>query len=61
VADIGGLPGWFAQFLRDGRLIIYGLLIAVGSVFFPHGLITPGLLIRRRHRGRDTVAGGQTS
>ena len=23
------------------------LLIAVGSVFFPHGLITPGLLIRR--------------
>src|SRR6266850_387742 len=46
VADVGGLPPWFAQFLRDGRLIIFGVLIALGTVFFPHGLITPGLLGR---------------
>jgi branched-chain amino acid transport system permease protein len=48
VAGIGVLPSWLAQLLRDGRLIIYGVLIAVGAVFFPHGLITPDLLARRR-------------
>jgi branched-chain amino acid transport system permease protein len=53
VADVGGLPPWLAQFLREGRLIIFGVLIAVGTVFFPHGLITPELLRRlRRRRGR---------
>src|SRR5436190_1213972 len=46
VADVGGLPPWLAQFLRDGRPIIFGVLIAIGTVFFPHGLITPGLLGR---------------
>jgi branched-chain amino acid transport system permease protein len=52
VAGIGVLPSWLAQLLRDGRLIIYGVLIAVGAVFFPHGLITPDLLAgRRRPRG----------
>ncbi|HEU5103770.1 MAG TPA: branched-chain amino acid ABC transporter permease [Roseiflexaceae bacterium] len=48
LAGIAGLPGWAAQLLRDGRLIIYGMLIAVGAVFFPQGLITPKLLARRR-------------
>ena len=53
IADVGGLPPWLAQFLREGRLIIFGVLIAVGTVFFPHGLITPELLRRlRRLRGR---------
>ena len=52
LADVGGLPPWLAQFLRDGRLIIFGVLIAIGTVFFPHGLITPGLLRRfGRRRG----------
>ena len=46
-ADIAGLPDWLAQFLRDGRLIIFGVLIAVGTVFFPNGLITPALFARR--------------
>ena len=50
MADVGGLPAWLAQFLRDGRLIIFGILIAMSTVFFPHGLITPALL--RRLRGR---------
>jgi branched-chain amino acid transport system permease protein len=41
-----GLPLWLAQFLRDGRLIIFGLLIMIGSVFYPQGIITPELLKR---------------
>jgi branched-chain amino acid transport system permease protein len=48
VAGIAGLPAWLAQLLRDGRLIIFGLLIALGTVFFPQGLITPDLLSRGR-------------
>ena len=52
LADVGGLPPWLAQFLRDGRLIIFGVLIAVGTVFFPHGLITPELLRRLTGWGR---------
>ncbi len=48
VADTGGLPTWLAQFLRDGRLIIFGFLIVVGTIFFPQGLITPDLLKRRK-------------
>jgi len=42
----GWLPAWLAQFLRDGRLIIFGVLIAMGTVFFPQGLITPAVLRR---------------
>jgi len=51
IADTSGLPLWLAQFLRDCRLIIFGLLIVVGTLFFPQGLVTPGLL-KRRKRGR---------
>ncbi|WP_066379811.1 MULTISPECIES: branched-chain amino acid ABC transporter permease [unclassified Anabaena] len=43
LADTGGLPDWLAQFLRDGRLIIFGLLIVIGTIFFPQGLITPDI------------------
>ncbi|HEY9297619.1 MAG TPA: branched-chain amino acid ABC transporter permease, partial [Phormidium sp.] len=35
VADTPGLPVWLAQLLRDGRLIIFGLLIVLGTIFFP--------------------------
>jgi branched-chain amino acid transport system permease protein len=48
LADTGGLPVWLAQFLRDGRLIIFGVLIVVGTIFFPQGLVTPGVLRRGR-------------
>jgi branched-chain amino acid transport system permease protein len=41
IADTSGLPTWLAGFLRDGRLIIFGLLIVVGTIFFPQGLVTP--------------------
>jgi branched-chain amino acid transport system permease protein len=47
-ADVGGLPLWLEQFLRDGRLIIYGLLIAFSTIFFPQGLVTPALWRRER-------------
>jgi branched-chain amino acid transport system permease protein len=48
LADIPGLPLWLSQFLRDGRLIIFGLLIVFGTIFFPQGLVTPELLKRWR-------------
>ena len=48
LAGVGGLPVWLAQFLRDGRLIIFGVMIALGTVFFPQGLITPAVLQRLR-------------
>ena len=35
IADAPGLPIWLAQFLRDGRLIIFGLFIVIGTRFFP--------------------------
>lgn len=47
VAGIPGLPPLLTQFLTDGRLIIYGLLIAVGTLFFPQGVISPDVLRRR--------------
>lgn len=53
-AGLSGLPPWLVGFLRDGRLIIYGLLIAFGIIFFPQGLITPDLF-RRRARPTSTV------
>lgn len=43
LADTGGLPDWLSHFLRDGRLIIFGLLIVIGTIFFPQGLVTPDL------------------
>jgi branched-chain amino acid transport system permease protein len=50
LADIPGLPLWLAQFFRDGRLIIFGLLIVLGTLFFPQGLISPDWLKRRRRK-----------
>jgi branched-chain amino acid transport system permease protein len=41
IGDIPNLPIWLTQFLRDGRLIIFGLLIVLGTIFFPQGLVTP--------------------
>jgi branched-chain amino acid transport system permease protein len=49
-ADSALLPEWAAQFLRDGRLIIYGVLLALSCVFFPQGFITPELLDRIKRR-----------
>lgn len=48
IADTPGLAPWFAQFLRDGRLIIFGLLIVIGTIFFPQGLVSPKFFKRSR-------------
>ncbi|MEC4816945.1 MAG: branched-chain amino acid ABC transporter permease [Scytonema sp. PMC 1069.18] len=53
IADTGGLPTWLAQFLRDGRLIIFGLLIVIGTIFFPQGFVTPDLLNKRKKHSRN--------
>lgn len=50
IAETGGLPTWLAQFLRDGRLIIFGLLIVLGTIFFPQGLVTPNLFKKLGNR-----------
>lgn len=50
IADTAGLPLWLAQFLRDGRLIVFGVLIVVGTVFFPQGLVSPALFQRWQRR-----------
>jgi branched-chain amino acid transport system permease protein len=46
LARIDGLPIWLAQFFKEGRFIIFGLLIVIGTIFFPQGFITPKLLQR---------------
>jgi branched-chain amino acid transport system permease protein len=50
VAETPGLPVWLAQLLRDGRLIIFGFLIVLGTIFFPQGLVTPDLLKKIRRQ-----------
>jgi branched-chain amino acid transport system permease protein len=60
IADIGGLPVWLAEFLRNGRLIIFGVLIALGTVFFPQGIVTPELW-EGRLGGRKRIAGRSPS
>jgi branched-chain amino acid transport system permease protein len=49
IAGIEGIPMWLAQFLSAGRLIVFGLLIVLGSIFFPQGIITPDLLGKIMH------------
>jgi branched-chain amino acid transport system permease protein len=48
LGGVGGLPPWLAQFLQDGRLIIFGILIVLASIFYPQGLITPERLRKLR-------------
>ncbi|HLO85565.1 MAG TPA: branched-chain amino acid ABC transporter permease [Nostocaceae cyanobacterium] len=48
LADTGNLPDWLAHFLRDGRLIIFGILIVIGTIFFPQGLISPDIFKQPR-------------
>ncbi|MDX1990957.1 MAG: branched-chain amino acid ABC transporter permease [bacterium] len=51
-AIAGNADDAFSVFLRDGRLIIFGVLIAVGTLFFPQGLITPDIFNRGRKKKR---------
>ena len=61
LAGLGGLPDWLAQFLREGRLIIYGALIVLGTIYFPQGLFSPGFLSRLRHNGGAPKPHGETT
>lgn len=50
IADTSGFPLWLAEFLRDGRQIIFGFLIVIGTIFFPQGLVTPDLFKRLKSK-----------
>lgn len=52
IADTSSSP-LIAQFLRDSRLIIFGLLIVIGTIFFPEGLVTPDLFKRQARGGKQ--------
>jgi branched-chain amino acid transport system permease protein len=54
IADTGGLPDWLAQFLREGRLIIFGLLMVIGTIFFPQGIVTPEVFKKCQIRGKQS-------
>jgi branched-chain amino acid transport system permease protein len=53
IADVPQLPLWLAQFFRDGRLILFGLLIVLGTIFFPQGLVTPTWFQSRKFQPRN--------
>jgi branched-chain amino acid transport system permease protein len=44
IANTSGMPPFMTQFLIEGRLILYGVLIALSTQFFPQGLVTPELI-----------------
>jgi branched-chain amino acid transport system permease protein len=50
LAGTEGLNPALAQFLRDGRLILFGTVIVAASLFFPQGVITPESLNAWRRR-----------
>jgi branched-chain amino acid transport system permease protein len=53
-SDTSGLPPWVSEFMKDGRFIIYGALLIIGTIFLPQGFVTPALF---RHReGRQVPA-----
>jgi len=47
-SGIPGLPVAVSKLIADSRLIIFGVLITLGAVAFPQGLITPEWFARRR-------------
>jgi branched-chain amino acid transport system permease protein len=55
VATIQELAVWLAQFLRDMQLIIFGLLIVWGTIFFSQKLVTPELFKRWKNGERHSV------
>ncbi len=41
LGNIPSLPNIVRQFFQEGRLIIFGILLILGSIYFPQGIITP--------------------
>ncbi len=50
MADLPGLSPQWAQFLRDSRLMLFGLLVVLGTIFFPQGLVIPAWFRHVRQR-----------
>ncbi len=50
MSDNGALPSWLGEFMKDGRFIIYGFLLVLGTVFLPQGFVSPALFERRSKR-----------
>jgi branched-chain amino acid transport system permease protein len=50
LAGAGTLPAWLGDFMVNGRLILFGILLVLGTVFLPQGLITPALFERGSRR-----------
>ena len=48
LGGIDRLPQSVKDLLLNGRLIIFGVLIVLGTIFFPQGIITPKLWERRQ-------------
>jgi branched-chain amino acid transport system permease protein len=46
-SDNGGLPPWLTEFMKDGRFIIYGLLLVLGCIFLPRGVVGPFSRMRK--------------
>lgn len=57
MSDNASVPAAISQFMKDGRFIIYGLLLVLGTVFLPHGLVTPALFDRP---GNNRTPGNKT-
>lgn len=53
VAGIEGLPVTVSKLIADSRLIIFGILITLGAVAFPQGLINPDFFRRFNRKSRD--------
>jgi branched-chain amino acid transport system permease protein len=60
LSGLEGMPEWLATLLKDGRFIIFGLLIAISTRFFPQGLITP-TLFKRKPRAEPPVVPATTA
>lgn len=41
LGDADGMPRPLAVFLRDGRLIVFGVLLVAACSYLPHGLVRP--------------------
>jgi branched-chain amino acid transport system permease protein len=59
MSNNGSLPSWIAGFMKDGRFIIYGLLLVLGTVFLPHGLVSPALFDRGKWFRRQRAKGSE--
>jgi branched-chain amino acid transport system permease protein len=46
--------------LKDLRLIVNGLLLTIGAIYLPQGLITPGLF-KRKNKAKISPDGGEKS